>query len=592
MFNSWKTGFLYSRLLDTPLDENNVKSVLRNFSSIYQLLPSRDYFNYGLTVYYEEGFDTNDDRKIQGRIYDYSGMKEWFYGRDASPQYNDVNIAMLDNAEVFHAALDKMIITDNSLVEGYMIASDRQATPVLLRDYIGSRGKKHENKVEELEAGDGTVPTVSATNGQSNHNQIFYVNDGTHGGLLKLEPVIQKTINILNGDLNMPVDGIRNGDPSKLNGYYAYAACPVDLYVTDSEGQVAGPETWGTDMINYWINGETKHAFVHDNNFEIDLKGSGAGLADLIIERYENGEKTERYSYFAIPTAEESDVRLTVSGVPQSLLIDAEGDGVYETTVAPDNVASGSALEDTTGPIVTCDLNGTYFNQDVTVNISANDESGIEKIMYTINDAYWSELEGSSLTFNQEGQYKTSLCALDKAGNWSELLEFTIFVDKTAPVIVTNLSNRMEIERFGSFTISNSAIDQLSGIAQLSTTLDGQIIKNEGSIDTETLPFGNHTIIITATDKAGNTASSQIIIKITASMSTLGKLVDRYYQSGEINNKVVYHSLKLKLDHEITLLPFMIEVKAVRGIHITKPAADKLLEYSEWIIKDKYSCKL
>jgi len=26
--------------------------------------------------------------------------------------------------------------------------------------------------------------------------------------------------------------------------------------------------------------------------------------------------------------------------------------------------------------------------------------------------------------------------------------------------------------------------------------------------------------------------------------------------------------------------------------HITKPVADKLLDYCEWIIKDKYSCKL
>ncbi len=360
----------------------------------------------------------------------------------------------------------------------------------------------------------------------------------------------------------------------------------------DSEGQVAGPETWGTSMINYWITGETKHAFVHDYNFEMELKGTGQGIADLVIERYENGEKTERYSYFGIPTAEGSDVRLNVSVTLQNILIDAEGDGIYETTAAPDNVASGADLEDTTGPIVRSDLNGAYFNQDITVNISANDQSGIEKIMYTINDGSWLEMEGSSLTFNQEGEYKISVCALDKAGNWSNLLEFTIFLDKNAPVIVTNLANGMEIERFGSFTISNSADDQLSGISQISSTLDGQIIDNEGDIDTETLSFGNHTIIITATDKAGNTASSQIIIKITASKSTLDKLVDRYYQSGAINNEVVYRSLKFKLHHEITLLPFMLEVKAVRGIHITKPVADKLLDYCEWIIKDKYSCKL
>jgi len=594
MFGVWKTGQLIpDKMLVENIPNNDVvRYITRNFSSIYQLLPSKNYFVYGATAYYEEGFDTNDDRIIQGHIYDYSGMKEWFYGRDASPRYNDINRAMLNNAEAFHDAIDQMIITDNNLVEGYMIASDRQATPVLLRDYIGTLGKKHENKVEKLEAGDGTVPTVSATNGQIHHSQIFYVNDGTHMSVLKLAPVMQKTINILNGDLNTPVDGIRSGEPAELNGYYAYAACPVDLYVTDSEGQVASPETWGTSMINYWITGESKHAFIHDNNFEIALKGTGQGIADLIIERYENGEKTERYSYFAIPTAEGSDVRLNVSGIPQNLLIDADGNGTYETTAAPDNVTSGAALEDTTGPIVTCDLNGSYFNQDVTVNITANDQSGIEKIMYTINSGPWSELEGSSLTFSQEGEYQTSLCALDKAGNWSDLLEFTIFLDKTAPVIYTNLDNGMEIERFGSFAISNSADDWLSGIAQLSTAFDGQIINNDGSIDAEILSFGNHTVTITAVDKAGNIASRQVIIKITASKSTVGKLVDRYYQSGEINNKTVYRSLKAHLDNNITLLPFMFEVIAVRGIHITRPAADNLLDYCEWIIKDKYSCKL
>lgn len=139
------------------------------------------------------------------------------------------------------------------------------------------------------------------------------------------------------------------------------------------------------------------------------------------------------------------------------------------------------------------------------------------------------------------------------------------------------------------------AIQQMTsyqGFQQLSTTLDGQIINNEGSIDTESLSFGNHTMMITAIDKAGNISNIQIEFKITASMSTMGKLVDRYYQCGEINNEVVYRSLKAHLKCEYTLLPFILEVKAARGIHITKPAADKLLEYSEWIIKDKYSCKI
>jgi pimeloyl-ACP methyl ester carboxylesterase len=594
MFGVWKTSELEPGAfisIDALIDCDTVKYITRNFSSIYQLLPSKDYFSYG-GAYYEEGFDTNGDGLINGRIYNYSDMKDWYDKRYNNSEYNDLNWNMLNNAEAFHDVLDKIIITDNSLVEGYMIASDRQATPVLLRDYIGSLGIKHENKVEKLEAGDGTVPTVSATNGQIQHSQIFYVNDGTHGELLKLSPVIQKTIHILNGDFNTPVEGIRSGVPAELDGYYVYAACPVDLYVTDSEGQVADPETWGTSIINYWITGESKHAFIHDDNFEIDLKGTGQGIADLVIEKYENGEKTERYSYLAIPTAEGSDVRLTVSGTPQNLLIDTDGDGTYETTAAPDNVASGAALEDTTGPVVTSDLNGAYFNQDVIVNISAHDQSGIEKIMYSVNNGSWSELVGGSLTFNQEGEYQTSVCALDKAGNWSEPLEFTICLDKTAPVIITNFADGIEIERFSSFTISNSADDQLSGIEQLSTTLDGQIIANEGDIDTEALSFGNHTIIITAVDKAGNTTIRHITIKITASMSTVGKLVDRYYQSGEINNTIVYRGLKELLAHDITLLPFMLKVKAVRGIHITKPAADKLLDYCEWIIKDKYSCKL
>lgn len=110
MFGVWKTGELEPGAfisIDAIIDCDTVKYVTRNFSSIYQLLPSSDDFYYSATAYYEEGFDTNDDRKIQGYIYDYSGMKEWFYGRDASLRYNDVNIAMLDNAEAFHAILDK-----------------------------------------------------------------------------------------------------------------------------------------------------------------------------------------------------------------------------------------------------------------------------------------------------------------------------------------------------------------------------------------------------------------------------------------------------------------------------------------------------
>ncbi len=103
-------------------------------------------------------------------------------------------------------------------------------------------------------------------------------------------------------------------------------------------------------------------------------------------------------------------------------------------------------------------------------------------------------------------------------GTWSKTQTYKIQIDTADP---TDLSARSEKNELGNVTLFMSASDSLSGIDRFTVTVDAEkpiIVKSgvngEASFDIPFTRVGEHTLTITAFDKAGNTADMQMTVVV------------------------------------------------------------------------------
>ena len=93
--------------------------------------------------------------------------------------------------------------------------------------------------------------------------------------------------------------------------------------------------------------------------------------------------------------------------------------------------------------------------------------------------------------------------------------------------------------------------DNLSGIQNISATLNGQIVNSGDMIDLFYLGFQDHTLVITATDNAGNTSIQEFNFTMTSDLTTLAALIERSYVEGYLHNDKVYKHIKRQVEKAI-----------------------------------------
>ncbi len=64
--------------------------------------------------------------------------------------------------------------------------------------------------------------------------------------------------------------------------------------------------------------------------------------------------------------------------------------------------------------------------------------------------------------------------------------------------------------------IEFAAFDTITGVKEVSATLDGAPIANHQMLKLWTLPLGSHTLTVNAVDFAGNTATNSVTFKIVS----------------------------------------------------------------------------
>jgi hypothetical protein len=164
--------------------------------------------------------------------------------------------------------------------------------------------------------------------------------------------------------------------------------------------------------------------------------------------------------------------------------------------------ASASYTVDDTAPTVTLKLDPSqYYN---TAALTALGQ------YYSAEDTNLLNVDASTLTMDKDGTYAAVVIATDKAGN-STVQSVNYNVDNTKPVITFDSklqnggfyqSSTLKSIEDSFFTASDDHLDRVSAV------------ENDSSVSELDLTEGQHTIYVTAVDKAGNTTTESITYTI------------------------------------------------------------------------------
>ena len=192
------------------------------------------------------------------------------------------------------------------------------------------------------------------------------------------------------------------------------------------------------------------------------------------------------------------------------------------TNLALQNTSSNTPIAD--GALTNDSTPAVSGAAEAGTTVTVTDESG---------NVLGSVLVGSnglwSLTSNtlSDGQHSLSVTSADSAGNVSAPVTIGLVVDSTPPAVaITALTNDSNGEEISAGSITGDATPVLSGTAEAGSTVfirsDGNVIgsvvtggNGQWSFSVPTLSSATHTLSVTASDAAGNSAAAATDITFT-----------------------------------------------------------------------------
>src|SRR5436189_151244 len=248
--------------------------------------------------------------------------------------------------------------------------------------------------------------------------------------------------------------------------------------------------------------------YVSDVLVSLRAEDGGSGLARLEV-RLDGGSWAEYVSALSL-----TDGVHTVS---------------YRASDAAGNMAGSRTVivsVDATSPQSTAVLSGErgdhgWYRTPVGVSLQASDAtSGVDVLAYRVGTGTWRPY-GDPFTLSS-GVHTIQFTATDKAGWLEPAQTLTVRVDETppalAPVQTPGHSTSHDV------TLTWSASDSGSGVDRFEVAVDGGGWTRLGTEPTARLHLadGAHTVVIRATDAAGNRAESSVAITIDTNMFSLG----------------------------------------------------------------------
>lgn len=222
------------------------------------------------------------------------------------------------------------------------------------------------------------------------------------------------------------------------------------------------------------------------------------------------------------------------------------------------NDASGTAYQDLfkigtlqlvagsdTVPPVTTDNAPTGWQTDpVNVVLQATDAgSGVASTYYSLDGGAYTS--GNSISISSERIHALRYYSEDRTGNKEAVKEKIIQIDLTAPTITMPDITKVLISDALNYPIAVS--DATSGLDSVSVTLDGMPASNLIKAAPLSLTLGIHPIVVTASDKAGNSVTLTSQITVYMDTAHLNSLIQYGIDSGFITAPELVNSLFAKV---------------------------------------------
>ncbi|MBI2529735.1 MAG: hypothetical protein HYW05_01145 [Candidatus Diapherotrites archaeon] len=245
-------------------------------------------------------------------------------------------------------------------------------------------------------------------------------------------------------------------------------------------------------------------------------------LPEITISGIEEGAF---YNYDVVPVVEviEANPDITTAMLDNAefeLGSSISEEGMHEFSATATDKAGNSASRsvsfgiDKTAPITTDNAITGWVNTDVVVILTSVDNlSGVTKTYYSINNG--AEQEGTQITLTETGEYIISYYSTDIAGNVEDAKQSAkVQIDKIAPEISVIAPEERDYSYTAILPLNFSATDADSGLKELNAELDGIAVNSGENINLYSYALGQHTLVISAIDNAGNSATKSVVFNL------------------------------------------------------------------------------
>ena len=425
---------------------SEVKDVVQNMISGYQLAPSQIYFN----------FYSDEDNSHPYPYRTEYGTLNYLQIQNLLTALGH-NTSLFNPSETFHS-MDSTLDNTNG-VDVIVIAGSGQLTlgQIVELKAISLLGTDNIKRDIRIINGDKTVPLFSASLNDPSKNlsllgsaRVYYTNQ-KHDDLVITGPALNLVKNILEEKNELP-DGVSN-QPYPLPLLYRILSVhsPVNIHVFNSTGNHTGSIENGDFEANipggsYDTLGDAKFIYLPDDGvYSVKFEATDNGSFDFKIREFEDGINSETILYKEIPLTNNTKAETvfdTTSDQHPTVHVDENGDGIFDFDVERFSVLEGNTNNDYTPPEISFDVNPKSIwppnGKMVDVNIKGSivDENPYlirvlvddeyDLIEPSITNYYQTEfnqtikLEASRKEEDQDGRtYTVKILVTDLAGNTS-----------------------------------------------------------------------------------------------------------------------------------------------------------------------------
>ncbi|MDZ4228506.1 MAG: hypothetical protein U1E54_04650, partial [Candidatus Levybacteria bacterium] len=309
------------------LTNSEIKDVLQNMTSNYELIPSRKYFD----------FYSNEDNQHPYPYRTEAGGLNYIQIKDLLTGLN-FNTSLFTPSETFHN-LDNALSNANGVDVILIVGSGKNT--------LGQIIEENSHKDVVYINGDGTVPLMSASLVDYSKSLVllgdalvFYTNQD-HGGLVGSGPALNLIKNILEENDQLP-SGVSTSPYSLPSVWWLFSKhSPVDMSIYDSLGNHTGPTTDGFETnipgSIYDTLGDEAFILIPDNGtYSVKFDATGNGSFDFRVRKFENESISQEVLYDDVPLTISTKAELTFntsSSQNPIMYVDEDGNGTTDKEV-------------------------------------------------------------------------------------------------------------------------------------------------------------------------------------------------------------------------------------------------------------------